>query len=304
MAILGVPSTSIVDSTSVGRSLITASDAAAARVIMDLAAVDDVTFNSVSAVDGNFSGVVTSDANLTLQSNAANAKISLANSGSVTITALNTIYQQFLTGGVSYRKDCYPTFNGSTNLGLDTNRWGSTYSVDGSFTGTLDTEVGGSNRLFNLGSDADVAAGDTEYLETSFDTNVATIASVATGTGVQRNIEIDAPDVSFSGTVTTGAIDHPTNTELKTNGSSKMSVTAGYVRAWVDFRPTYDGTVELGKTDYRWEKTWSVDADFSGDVIMAANVDFTGVPTTDPEVAGRLWNDSGSVKISAGSPPP
>ena len=48
MAILGVPSTSIVDSTSVGRSLITASDAAAARVIMELAAVDDVTFNSVS----------------------------------------------------------------------------------------------------------------------------------------------------------------------------------------------------------------------------------------------------------------
>ena len=38
------------------------------------------------------------------------------------------------------------------------------------FSGTLDTEVGGSNRLFLLGSDADVAAGNTEYLDISADT--------------------------------------------------------------------------------------------------------------------------------------
>lgn len=33
----------------------------------------------------------------------------------------------------------------------------------------------------------------------------------------------------------------------------------------------------------------------SGDVI-----DFTGLPTADPAVAGRLWNDAGALKISAG----
>tara|TARA_R110001606_G_scaffold324744_2_gene471502 strand:- start:217 stop:1020 length:804 start_codon:yes stop_codon:yes gene_type:complete len=256
------------------------------------------TTDSPSFVDGTFSG----DINLAVGSEFNTA-------GTYVNSTSATPIMGFRYNGSEKMRITFTSFEPKVinmSLGSITSgqRWGYFYSAKGSFSGTLDTEVGGSNRLFNLGSDADVAAGDTEYLETSFDTNVATIASVATGTGVQRNIEIDAPDVSFSGTVTTGVIDHPTNTELKTNGSSKMSVTAGYVRAWVDFRPTYDGTVELGKTDYRWEKTWSVDGDFSGDVIMAANVDFTGVPTTDPEVAGRLWNDSGSVKISAGSPPP
>ena len=35
-------------------------------------------------------------------------------------------------------------------------------------------------------------------------------------------------------------------------------------------------------------------------VCYAANIDFTNLPTSDPSVAGRLWNDSNTVKISAG----
>ena len=31
-----------------------------------------------------------------------------------------------------------------------------------------------------------------------------------------------------------------------------------------------------------------------------SQVDFGGLPTSDPSVAGRLWNDSGTVKVSAG----
>ena len=45
----------------------------------------------------------------------------------------------------------------------------------------------------------------------------------------------------------------------------------------------------------------------TGDVTVTGNlqvdgsqVDFTNLPTSDPAVAGRLWNDSGTVKISAG----
>lgn len=34
--------------------------------------------------------------------------------------------------------------------------------------------------------------------------------------------------------------------------------------------------------------------------VTGAQVDFTALPTSDPTVAGRLWNDSGTVKISAG----
>ena len=34
--------------------------------------------------------------------------------------------------------------------------------------------------------------------------------------------------------------------------------------------------------------------------IDGSQVDFTGLPTSDPSVAGRLWNDSNTLKISAG----
>lgn len=34
--------------------------------------------------------------------------------------------------------------------------------------------------------------------------------------------------------------------------------------------------------------------------VSGAQVSFTNLPTSDPSVAGRLWNDSGTVKISAG----
>ena len=211
MAILGVPSTSIVDSTSVGRSLITASDAAAARVIMELSALDSPTFAGLttSTLSGDGASVLYVDQPI------AGSSV------------------RFRYGGVQYvfmdRAVLRPSNNNANLLGNASYRWASVYSVDGSFSGNLDTEVGGSNRIFNLGSDADVAAGDTEYLETSFDTNVATISSKATGTGVQRNIAIDAPVFT-----------------------------------------------------------------------MAANVDFTGLPTSDPVVAGRLWNHNDTVKISAG----
>ena len=42
-------------------------------------------------------------------------------------------------------------------------------------------------------------------------------------------------------------------------------------------------------------------ADIAGDLVVTGDqIDFTNLPTSDPTVAGRLWNDSGTVKISAG----
>ena len=34
--------------------------------------------------------------------------------------------------------------------------------------------------------------------------------------------------------------------------------------------------------------------------VSGASIDFTNLPTSDPSIAGRLWNDSGTLKISAG----
>lgn len=39
----------------------------------------------------------------------------------------------------------------------------------------------------------------------------------------------------------------------------------------------------------------------TGDLkIEGDKVDFTSLPTADPGVAGRLWSDQGTVKVSAG----
>ena len=56
-------------------------------------------------------------------------------------------------------------FGAGKDLGArspSTDSWALVGAVDGSFSGNLDAEVGGSMRLFNLGSDGDT---DTEYLE-------------------------------------------------------------------------------------------------------------------------------------------
>lgn len=37
------------------------------------------------------------------------------------------------------------------------------------------------------------------------------------------------------------------------------------------------------------------------DTIIPGSVTMSGLPTSDPAVAGRLWNDGGTVKVSAGA---
>jgi len=37
-------------------------------------------------------------------------------------------------------------------------------------------------------------------------------------------------------------------------------------------------------------------------IFSSTSINFGNLPTTDPRVSGQLWNDSGSLKISAGAP--
>lgn len=50
----------------------------------------------------------------------------------------------------------------------------------------------------------------------------------------------------------------------------------------------------------------TVDATFGAatevtDLTVADVVIFSGLPTADPVVAGQLWNDAGTIKVSAGA---
>ena len=42
------------------------------------------------------------------------------------------------------------------------------------------------------------------------------------------------------------------------------------------------------------------DATSVNDLTVADVVIFSGLPTADPTVAGQLWNDAGTLKVSAG----
>ena len=216
-------------------------------------------FANVYSVNGTFSGVVTSDANLTLQSNNAQAKISLAESGGVTITAQNSIYQQFVPTGVSYRQPCHPTFDGSVNLGLETLRWANTYSVDGSFSGNLNVEVGGSQRVYNLGSEGDT---DTEFISMAWDTNDFKLQTDKTGSGTIQDFDIAGKQV---------ALRHNSGTSI----STRLSVDSNSVKVWRNLYGGTDGLYSCGIATNRWANVASVDGDFSGTITTDA-IDSTG----------------------------
>ncbi len=166
-----------------------------------------------------------------------------------------------------------------------------------SFSGSLNSEVGSSYKLYNLGTDGDT---DTEYLETYYDTDRFYIRPKATGSGVVRKTYL-GDDRTFWQT------DPTTNSILaRVNNQQVMYATTSDIRFFKDVKPNVTETNSLGGSANRWSDIYSVDGNFSGDVVMAANVDFTNIPTTDPNTAGRLYNDSGTLKISSGggAPPP
>ena len=289
MAITAFTSTAIIDATTIGTTVLTALSEGIAADAIGLGTTDSPTF-----VNGTFTGTVTVD---TINASGSTLDLQL---GSSTVLKANSSFSYYYAGGgntyILQGSDFFRPQGGAApfDLGGTSHRWRTVFGEKGSFSGNLDTEVGGSNRIFNLGSDADVAAGNTEYLETSWDTNAATISTKNTGAGVKRNLHLG--DSAVPKTRIAGArveiLDGLLFAAVFDSGSSTFYGSG--------IRPISDGVQECGFSSARWVNVHSVDGDFSGDVVMAANVDFTGLPTSDPLVAGRLWNDSGTIKISAG----
>ena len=247
-------------------------------------------WSNVYSVDGDFSGTVTA-AGVDM-----NGDIDFKVNGYIRRSGV--AHLRFGSRMSTYI-DLAPSSDNTYALGVDGNRWSNVASVDGSFSGNLVSEAGGGLKLYNLGTVGDT---DTEYVETSWGSNIASIYSKATGTGVVRELTVGNADNRFR--FTSGGVICAVNSVTKLNIGSNFT----YLGSSVAVLPDTDGTIELGRDAARWENVASVNGDFSGDVVMAANVDFTGLPTTDPGVAGRMWNDSGSPKISSGggggAPPP
>jgi hypothetical protein len=147
-------------------------------------------------------------------------------------------------GYVQVGKQLFPSVTGTIPLGTDTNRWSEVASVDGSFTGNLVSEVGGSYKLYNLGADGDT---DTEYLDMSWN-NYFEISTQRTGSGAGKGYKLIAGtsriQTDYSGNITLIA----PNTTVLGNLSSNGSVTTGGLKTAI--AGTLSSSITLATTDH------------------------------------------------------
>ena len=196
-------------------------------------------FADVRSVDGNFSGTLSAVTvagqtdNLTLQSNSGTSLISLAESGSISLTAFSSIYQQFTVDGVGYRQNCYPIFS-TLDMGSAATPW------DNGYFNNLSSAVGGSYKLYNLGTEGDT---DTEFGTLEFNSNVFRVGTKTTGVGVARDVGIIR------------------------NGQYKLYFQSGITTTYSHFQPFADATYNSGGASNRWANTYSVDGSFSGNLV-------------------------------------
>jgi len=107
------------------------------------------------------------------------------------------------------------------------------------------------------------------------------------GAKVTGTLDIDGGVSITDNTITSSA----SNADLELKASGTGDVIVGAVRVHGTTISSDDST----------KITFAEAVDVNGNLaVTGAQVDFTNLPTSDPAVAGRLWNDSGTVKISAG----
>ena len=256
MPILAFNSTSILDSTSIGRDLLTAADQAAAQAAIGVTPFDvDAdhdwggfnTFEFLATFEGGINtNAITSNANIV-------TTMPSGGQGQYYFGA-NPIY---LMSATEFRPAEALT---SAALGSDTRRWTDVYSVDGSFTGNLVSEVGGSYRLYNLG---DESATDREYLDISATANVYKIAPLRTGAGAVRQFRLEGGFGPGFGNIFFDAFGF---VNLAYGQTPSISIRGDGAELLKDMFPnvTKVDTLSLGKSDRRFGEFYSVDGDFSG----------------------------------------
>ncbi len=157
-----------------------------------------------------------------------------------------------------------PFVDDSKNLGSESKRWKNLYSIDGDFSGAVGIgtsspartlEVTGPMRTARLSSTSDGA-----YLE--FLATNATDWCIGTRDGSARIIS--------------------STDEFATSNTQYFFFTD-------KFYPSSNNTKDLGLSSYRWKKTYSVDGDFSGDIIIDGDMGIgTSTPSRTLEVRGPL----------------
>ncbi len=204
-------------------------------------------WGGVYSVDGDFSGTVT--ASDIQDSSGAGSIVLTSDGGSLKRFSDSAIQWGFNSILLKGNVEQWNGGAGNFSLGTNSNPWNNGYFIDGSFSGNLNVESGGSQRVYNLGAEGDA---DTEYLETFWSGNAAFIKNQKTGSGALRSLNFDGSQVRFD-----------------VNGNDKLAVLSTSVISYVDVRPSTNGSYSSGVSNARWSNTYSVDGDFSGTTTTA-----------------------------------
>jgi hypothetical protein len=149
-----------------------------------------------------------------------------------------------------------PAVNDYRALGSSTLRWSGVYGVDGSFSGNLTSEVGGSIRQYSLGTEGDT---DTEYIELSNNGTNFELYTKATGAGTAGNIAVGTSDTNF-------VINPSGQLLLRSSGAYKMDILGNGVRIWDDIYPLTTNTSDVGTSSSRFANVYSVNGSFTGNL--------------------------------------
>ena len=157
----------------------------------------------------------------------------------------------------------YPAANDTTDSGTDALRWANVYSVDGSFSGSLNSEVGGAYKLFNLG---DESATDQEFLGISASANLFSINSAATGAGVGRTLRVGSGStymqMSYNGSF-----------QMYRGGSQYMAFGSQNISVYKYMQPNSDLGVNFGSATRQWA------TGYFGSVVASGSVTTGGLRT-------------------------
>jgi hypothetical protein len=143
-------------------------------------------------------------------------------------------------------------------------------------------------RILFTDDDINIRVGGINMIDFTEDTNdEITINEEAADLDVRIEGE-DDPNLLFTDATTPGRVGIGTNAPTeKLTVDGNISGSGNLIISDI----TASGNISI---------TGSGTGSFSSLQVDGASVDFTNLPTSDPGVAGRLWNDSNTLKISAG----
>ena len=149
--------------------------------------------------------------------------------------------------------------------------------------GNLNLPVSGEQKIYNLGSDGDA---DTEFGQLTWDSNIFYVGTEQTGSGTGREMRLNSG-------LSRVAIANNGNVTIVRNNATRVIFGSGNITYYRYQRPSTDLGVQFGDSARRWS------TGYFGD-LQSSTMTLSNLPTTDPAAAGQLWNDSGTVKVSAG----